>query len=64
MVSISHVLIESLQLLPLLFSFDGKVLRYGIDVRHDVGYVVDVLLSLPNHVGHEVGVRCHPELFV
>ena len=59
MVGIGHVLIKPLQLLALLVSFDGKVLGYGIDIRHDVGYVVDVLLPLPYYVGHEVGVRCH-----
>ena len=64
MVGISHVLVKSLQFLPLLVSFDGKVLGYGVDVRHDVRYVVDVLLSLTYHVRHEIRIRCHPELFV
>ena len=64
MVGIRHVLIKPLQLLTLLVSFDGKVLGYGIDIRHDVGYVVDVLLSLPYNIGHEVGIRCHAQLFV
>ena len=64
MVGIRHVLIKPLQLLALLVSFDGKVLGYGIDIRHDVGYVIDVLLSLPYYVGHEVSVSCHAQLFV
>ena len=57
-VSFRHVLIDSLQLLSLSFSLDSDIFCDLIDVRHYVCYRVDVLLSLLDHVVHEVDLAC------
>jgi hypothetical protein len=57
-------LVKTLQLFTLLLRLDCQIFGYCIDIRHDIGDVVDILLPLAYHVGHEVSVCCHLQLLI